>query len=166
MERVGTECGALFLQEDRVVAKPLPRFQVFFHFKSFHLFVNRSLCQPSLSQWAGGCSVYLKQQLYCWGEALASLSLMMNSALSFRWVSKSPALRTNWILIQENLLKTMFQLEDTYFSLASTQKRNCLVICDRGAMDASAYLPREEWEGILEKNSLNEVDIRDNRYRP
>ena len=110
--------------------------------------------------------MYLKQQLYCWGEALASLSLMMNSALSFRWVSKSPALRTNWILIQENLLKTMFQLEDTYFSLASTQKRNCLVICDRGAMDASAYLPREEWEGILEKNSLNEVDIRDNRYRP
>ena len=110
--------------------------------------------------------MYLKLQPYCWGEALASHSLMMNSALSFRWVSKSPALRTNWILIQENLLKTMFQLEDTYFSLASTQKRNCLVICDRGAMDASAYLPREEWEGILEKNSLNEVDIRDNRYRP
>jgi len=65
---------------------------------------------------------------------------------------------------QENLLKTMFQLEDTYFSLASTQKRNCLVICDRGAMDASAYLPREDWEEILDKNSLNEVDIRDNRY--
>ena len=67
--------------------------------------------------------------------------------------------------LQENLLKTMFQLEDTYFSLACTQKRNCLVICDRGAMDASAYLPREEWEGILEKNSLNEVDIRDNRCK-
>ena len=67
------------------------------------------------------------------------------------------------VCVQENLLKTMFQLEDTYFSLASTQKRNCLVICDRGAMDASAYLPREEWEGILENNSLNEVDIRDNR---
>ena len=65
---------------------------------------------------------------------------------------------------QENLLKTMFQLEDTYFSLASTQKRNCLVICDRGAMDASAYLPREDWEEILDKNSLNEVDIRDNRF--
>ena len=68
-------------------------------------------------------------------------------------------------LLQENLLKTMFQLEDTYFSLACTQKRNCLVICDRGAMDASAYLPREEWEEILEKNSLNEVDIRDNRCK-
>ena len=31
----------------------------------------------------------------------------------------------------------------------------CLVICDRGAMD---------WDKILEKNNLNEVDIiRDNR---
>ena len=64
---------------------------------------------------------------------------------------------------QENLLKTMFQIEDTYFSLAATQTRNCLVICDRGAMDCSAYLPRQDWEKILENNSLNEVDIRDNR---
>ena len=64
---------------------------------------------------------------------------------------------------QENLLKTMFQIEDTYFSLASTQNRNCLVICDRGAMDCSAYLPKQDWEKILEKNNLNEVDIRDNR---
>jgi len=65
---------------------------------------------------------------------------------------------------QENLLKTMFQIEDTFFSLASTQTRNCLVICDRGAMDCSAYLPKSDWDTILEKNSLHEVDIRDNRY--
>ena len=65
---------------------------------------------------------------------------------------------------QENLLKTMLQLEDTYFSLARTQNRNCLVICDRGAMDCSAYLPREDWERIMERGGFNEVDIRDNRY--
>ena len=64
---------------------------------------------------------------------------------------------------QENLLKIMLQIEDTYFSLASTQNRNCLVICDRGAMDCEAYLPKQDWEKILEKNNLNEVDIRDNR---
>ena len=64
---------------------------------------------------------------------------------------------------QENLLKTMFQIEDTYFSLANTQTRNCLVICDRGAMDCSAYLPKQDWDKILENNNLNEVDIRDNR---
>ena len=65
---------------------------------------------------------------------------------------------------QENLLKTMLQLEDTYFSLARTQTRNCLVICDRGAMDCSAYLPREDWERIMERSEFNEVDLRDNRY--
>ena len=65
---------------------------------------------------------------------------------------------------QTNLLKTMLQLEDTYFSLARTQTRNCLVICDRGAMDCSAYLPKDEWERILEMNNYNEVDLRDNRY--
>ena len=58
----------------------------------------------------------------------------------------------------------MLQLEDTYFSLARTQNRNCLVICDRGAMDCSAYLPREDWERIMERSQFNEVDLRDNRY--
>eukprot|EP00088_Acartia_fossae_P010047 TRINITY_DN14932_c0_g1_i1.p1 TRINITY_DN14932_c0_g1~~TRINITY_DN14932_c0_g1_i1.p1 ORF type:complete len:429 (-),score=89.87 TRINITY_DN14932_c0_g1_i1:107-1393(-) len=67
-------------------------------------------------------------------------------------------------IFQENLLKTMFQIEDTFFELAETCSRNCLVICDRGAMDCSAYLPRSEWEKILEKHQMNEVDIRDNRY--
>ena len=68
-------------------------------------------------------------------------------------------------LLQENLLKTMFQLEDTYFSLACTQKRNCLVICDRGAMDASAYLPREEWEEILEKRrEVAHIEHRDEPF--
>ena len=32
----------------------------------------------------------------------------------------------------------MMQIEDTYFDLAAGCKQNCLVICDRGVMDASA----------------------------
>lgn len=32
----------------------------------------------------------------------------------------------------------MISLERTFFTLASTSKRNCLVICDRGIMDATA----------------------------
>ena len=42
---------------------------------------------------------------------------------------------------QENLLKTMMQLEDTYFRLAETWPEDCLVICDRGIMDASVFVP-------------------------
>jgi hypothetical protein len=39
---------------------------------------------------------------------------------------------------QENLLKTMLQIENTFRDLSSACFKNCLVICDRGAMDASA----------------------------
>jgi len=86
-------------------------------------------------------------------------TILLNGGISFALLTDDQRLE-----FQENLLKTMFQIEDTYFSLASTQTRNCLVICDRGAMDCSAYLPKQDWDKILEKNNLNEVDIRDNRY--
>ena len=58
----------------------------------------------------------------------------------------------------------MLQIEDTFFDLAETTDRNCLVICDRGAMDASAFISRDKWERILARNGLDEVEIRDNRY--
>ena len=32
----------------------------------------------------------------------------------------------------------MIQIEDTYFELAEGSQQNCLVICDRGCMDATA----------------------------
>ena len=66
--------------------------------------------------------------------------------------------------VQENLLRTMIQIENSFFALAEASERNCLVICDRGSMDASAFVSRQDWEGILARNKCDEVDIRDNRY--
>jgi predicted ATPase len=65
---------------------------------------------------------------------------------------------------QENLLRTMLQIENSFFALAEASDRNCLVICDRGSMDASAFVSREQWDTILARNGCDEVDIRDNRY--
>jgi hypothetical protein len=65
---------------------------------------------------------------------------------------------------QENLLRTMIQIENSFFDLASTTNRDCLLICDRGTMDASAFIGREQWEHILARNGWDEVEIRDNRY--
>lgn len=58
----------------------------------------------------------------------------------------------------------MIQIENSFFDLANSTDRNCLVICDRGAMDASAFITREQWERILARNGLDEVEIRDSRY--
>ncbi|XP_073944316.1 TRPL translocation defect 14 isoform X2 [Choristoneura fumiferana] len=65
---------------------------------------------------------------------------------------------------QENLLKTMVQIENTFFELGRTCQRNCLIICDRGAMDASAFISKEVWEAMLSANGWNSVELRDNRY--
>ena len=61
-------------------------------------------------------------------------------------------------------MRTMIQIENSFFALAEASERNCLVICDRGTMDASAFVTRKEWEELMHKNQLDEVDIRDNRY--
>ncbi|CAH1101662.1 unnamed protein product [Psylliodes chrysocephalus] len=68
------------------------------------------------------------------------------------------------VKFQENLLKTMIQIEDTFFELGKTCSRNCLIICDRGAMDASAFVAKDKWESIMRENSWNNVELRDNRY--
>jgi CYTH domain-containing protein len=65
---------------------------------------------------------------------------------------------------QENLLKTMLQIEDTYHALASASSGNCLIIYDRGAMDAIAYMKPEHWERMKMENNWNEVELRDGRY--
>ena len=63
---------------------------------------------------------------------------------------------------QENLIRTMLQIENTFFDLASQCSQNCLVICDRGIMDASAckyspplstlFVPHSQatWSVVLE----------------
>ena len=63
-------------------------------------------------------------------------------------------------------MKTMLCLEDTYFSMAEkiTSGQNALVICDRGTMDASAFISAEEWSALLDKLNLEESHICENRY--
>ncbi|KNE61359.1 hypothetical protein AMAG_06188 [Allomyces macrogynus ATCC 38327] len=69
---------------------------------------------------------------------------------------------------QENLLRVMMRLEQTFIDLAhlnyEKQGKKTVVLCDRGTMDPSAYIDRDGWLKILNKLDLQEVDIRDNRY--
>jgi len=65
---------------------------------------------------------------------------------------------------QADILRTQLQIENTFFSLAEASDRNCLVICDRGVMDSSIFLTRQQWENVLARNNLDEVEIRDSRY--
>ena len=61
----------------------------------------------------------------------------------------------------------MTALEDTYFTMASKwedPRRNCLVICDRGAMDAAAFVDQRQWVRLLERTGKDEIELCEDRY--
>ncbi|CAB4034118.1 Hypothetical predicted protein, partial [Paramuricea clavata] len=86
-------------------------------------------------------------------------TVLLGGGVKFKDLSPEQSFR-----FQENLLKTIIQLENTFFDLAEACNQNCLVICDRGVMDASAFLTKEQWQTLLKKNDWNNVKLRDERY--
>lgn len=86
-------------------------------------------------------------------------TVLLSGGIKFSDLSEDEAYK-----FQENLLRTMIQIENTFFELGESCQRNCLIICDRGAMDASAFISKEKWEFMLASNNFNSVDLRDNRY--
>ncbi|XP_050409528.1 TRPL translocation defect protein 14 [Patella vulgata] len=66
--------------------------------------------------------------------------------------------------LQENIIKTMLGIENTYHDMAKTLNRNILLICDRGVMDGVAYIEREDWDRMKAENKWNDIEMRDNRY--
>uniref|UniRef100_A0A7S3EIU0 NadR/Ttd14 AAA domain-containing protein n=1 Tax=Rhodosorus marinus TaxID=101924 RepID=A0A7S3EIU0_9RHOD len=65
---------------------------------------------------------------------------------------------------QACLLKTQLSLEETFYNLAKVCGQPSLLVCDRGVMDGSAYMPRHLWLEMLGENNWNEIELRDQRY--
>ena len=92
-------------------------------------------------------------------RAPETASVLLAGGVNFADLTEKAAVQ-----FQENLLRTMLQIEESFFALAEASDKDCLVICDRGSMDASAFVTRDQWDGIMTNTGCNEVDIRDNRY--
>jgi len=86
-------------------------------------------------------------------------TVLMSGGISFGELNEEQVLD-----FQEHLVVTMMALEETYFSMAEKCTQNVLIIADRGVMDASAFISRENWEKILAKLNLEDIEISDNRY--
>ena len=86
-------------------------------------------------------------------------NILLGGGVKFAELSAQDALT-----FQENLIKTMIALESTYFQLAESCSKNCLVICDRGIMDATAFISAEEWASIAKRNHWKTCNLRDKRY--
>lgn len=70
------------------------------------------------------------------------------------------------IEFQKALMKLQMSLEDIFMKIVTINNKSdtCFVLCDRGLMDGSAYLSREQWEVLLNECGLYEQDIKEDRY--
>ncbi|OPY77882.1 MAG: hypothetical protein A4E65_02535 [Syntrophorhabdus sp. PtaU1.Bin153] len=66
---------------------------------------------------------------------------------------------------QEAIVDIQLAMEDTYRTAMERAfpNRKKILLLDRGVMDTKAYLPKKEWEEILAKKNLSEINLRD-RY--
>ena len=61
------------------------------------------------------------------------------------------------------ILETQLALEDQFYRLAEVCTKPVLVVCDRGAMDISAYIKPEEWDEITAMAGTDSERLRE-RY--
>lgn len=66
---------------------------------------------------------------------------------------------------QPVLLERLLQTEDYYRKVAQLRDaERVLLLFDRGAMSAKAYMGLAEWEALLQIQGFSEVDLRERRY--
>eukprot|EP00696_Hemimastix_kukwesjijk_P003311 gnl/Hemi2/14072_TR4776_c0_g8_i1.p2 gnl/Hemi2/14072_TR4776_c0_g8~~gnl/Hemi2/14072_TR4776_c0_g8_i1.p2 ORF type:complete len:177 (-),score=61.55 gnl/Hemi2/14072_TR4776_c0_g8_i1:85-615(-) len=68
------------------------------------------------------------------------------------------------LLFQINLLRTQMHFEDSFHALAKLTRKPTVLLCDRGAMDGSAYIEPDAWQAMLQSMDLSTKMLRDERY--
>ena len=59
------------------------------------------------------------------------------------------------------ILETQLALENQFMQLAKVCEKPVLIVCDRGAMDISAYIKPEEWDEITRMAGTNSNELRE-----
>lgn len=54
--------------------------------------------------------------------------------------------------------------EDIFIEIALNSDKRCVIICDRGVMDGSAYTDDNVWQALLDETAWNTIQLRDRRY--
>lgn len=72
------------------------------------------------------------------------------------------------VSFQTELLKAQQALEAGFVALAQQMtertSKEAIILCDRGTMDAAAYMEKHEWQAVLDANRWSTVDLRDRNY--
>jgi hypothetical protein len=68
------------------------------------------------------------------------------------------------LTFQRGILRVTLALEDSFLAIARASGRKSVLVCDRGAMDGSAYLVEDAWCRLLQETGFTEPHLCQDRY--
>ena len=68
------------------------------------------------------------------------------------------------VRFQALLIRFQIYAEDYFTKLAEMSQQPAIVLCDRGTVDPAAYIPKEEFQAVLDEEGWTMVNLRDRRY--
>ena len=68
------------------------------------------------------------------------------------------------VRFQALLIRFQMYAEDYFTKLAEMANQPAIVLCDRGTVDPAAYIPKEEFQAVLDEEGWTMVTLRDRRY--
>lgn len=71
---------------------------------------------------------------------------------------------SHMLSFQRGIVRVQIAVEDAFDLFARLVGCKAVLLCDRGVVDGSAYLPRHAWEALLAEEQLDEVELREKRY--
>ncbi|CAM9140542.1 unnamed protein product, partial [Scytosiphon promiscuus] len=85
---------------------------------------------------------------------------MFSNGISFQDL----ATQENRFAFQWSILSLQTTLEDGFERFARGCGQPSILLCDRGLMDGSVYMPPQEWASLVQAKGLDERSLRDGRY--
>lgn len=67
-------------------------------------------------------------------------------------------------VIQDTVLQVQLALENGIYNVCKARGKPGVILCDRGTMDGSVYMDKEEFNSMLANHNTDVVQMRDHRY--
>jgi predicted ATPase len=87
-------------------------------------------------------------------------TLLMSNGMSVDFFS-TPGMGR---IIQSTVLDVQLNLEDNVARVLKARGKPGIILCDRGSMDGTVYVTKEEFQKVMQERDTDVVQLRDNRY--
>lgn len=75
-----------------------------------------------------------------------------------------PGVPDGVLQMQSSVLNIQLELEQAFYKGAALSGKPSVILCDRGAMDGSAFVSPDMWQAILDENDWSTIGLRDKHY--